>query len=147
MRSEAMAKMAEKLEMTRRIAEEKRASANAKMNQQAAIAVQKAEKIRQTGGVPGSNILCCSGYFCGPQQIFNKQYVECSGGKSKLHPKSAFLDFSVETGMSGQVFRCKQILVCHVNYLNAFFYLGQCKKHPVNCWSMKEKSSISRKQR
>ena len=60
-----MAKMAEKLEMTRRIAEEKRASANAKMNQQAAIAVQKAEKIRQTG-VPGSNILCCSGYFCGP---------------------------------------------------------------------------------
>jgi hypothetical protein len=66
MRSEAMAKMAEKLEMTRRIAEEKRASANAKMNQQAAIAVQKAEKIRQTGGVPGSNILCCSGYFCGP---------------------------------------------------------------------------------
>ena len=53
-----MAKMAEKLEMTRRIAEEKRASANAKMNQQAAIAVQKAEKIRQTGQVPGSNILC-----------------------------------------------------------------------------------------
>jgi len=66
MRSEAMAKMAEKLEMTRRIAEEKRASANAKMNQQAAIAVQKAEKIRQTGRVPGSSILCCSGCFCGP---------------------------------------------------------------------------------
>jgi hypothetical protein len=66
MRSEAMVKMAEKLEMTRRIAEEKRASANAKMNQQAAIAVQKAAKIRQTGRVPGSNILCCRGCFCGP---------------------------------------------------------------------------------
>ncbi|PWZ37400.1 Remorin 4.1 [Zea mays] len=66
MRSEAMEKMAEKLEMTRRIAEEKRASANAKMNQQAAIAVQKAEKIRQTGRVPGSSILRCGGCFCGP---------------------------------------------------------------------------------
>jgi hypothetical protein len=61
-----MAKMAEKLEITRRIAEEKRASANAKMNQQAAIAIQKAEKIRQTGRLPGSNILCCSGCFCEP---------------------------------------------------------------------------------
>ncbi|GJN01728.1 hypothetical protein PR202_ga19014 [Eleusine coracana subsp. coracana] len=66
MRSEAMAKMAEKLEMTRRMAEEKRASANARMNQQAAIAVQKAEKIRQTGRVPGSSILCCSSCFCEP---------------------------------------------------------------------------------
>ncbi|XP_062226767.1 uncharacterized protein LOC133925002 [Phragmites australis] len=66
MRSEAMAKMAEKLEMTRRIAEEKRALANARMNRQAAIAVQKAEKIRQTGRVRGSNILCCSGCFCEP---------------------------------------------------------------------------------
>jgi hypothetical protein len=66
MRSEAMAKMSEKLEMTRRMAEEKRASANAKMNQQAEIAVQKAENIRQSGRVPRSNILCCSGCFCGP---------------------------------------------------------------------------------
>lgn len=61
-----MAKMAEKLEMTRRMAEEKRASANARMNRQAAIAVQKAEKIRQTGHVPGSSILCCSRCFCEP---------------------------------------------------------------------------------
>jgi hypothetical protein len=66
MRSEAMAKMSEKLEMTRRMAEVKRASANAKMNQQAEIAVQKAEKIRQSGRVPRSNILCCSGCFCEP---------------------------------------------------------------------------------
>ncbi|KAF2935905.1 hypothetical protein DAI22_04g265100 [Oryza sativa Japonica Group] len=64
LRSEAMAKMAEKLEMTRRLAEEKRASANARMNQQAAKAVHKAELIRQTGRVPGSCILCCSGCFC-----------------------------------------------------------------------------------
>ncbi|XP_052153408.1 uncharacterized protein LOC127771527 isoform X2 [Oryza glaberrima] len=64
LRSKAMAKMAEKLEMTRRLAEEKRASANARMNQQAAKAVHKAELIRQTGRVPGSCILCCSGCFC-----------------------------------------------------------------------------------
>ena len=62
-RSEAMAKMAEKLEVTRRVAEEKQASANARMNKQAAIAAQKAEKIRQTGHVPRSSILCCSGCF------------------------------------------------------------------------------------
>ncbi|XP_062186254.1 uncharacterized protein LOC133889793 [Phragmites australis] len=66
MRSEAMAKMAEKLEMTRHLAEEKRASANARMNQQATIAVQKAEKIRRTGRIPGSNIICCCSCFCEP---------------------------------------------------------------------------------
>jgi hypothetical protein len=66
MRSEGLAKVSEKLEMTRHTAEVKRASTNAKMNRQTAIAVQKAEKIRQTGRVPGSNILCCSGCFCGP---------------------------------------------------------------------------------
>jgi HEPN domain-containing protein len=60
-----MAKMAEKLEMARRLAEEKRASANAKMNKQAARAVQKADQIRDTGRIPRSHILCC-GCFCEP---------------------------------------------------------------------------------
>jgi Remorin, C-terminal region len=64
MRTEAVEKMSEKIQITRQTAEEKRAAAEACMNKQAARAAHKAQIIRQTGRVPASHgLLCCSGFF------------------------------------------------------------------------------------
>ncbi|XP_072955355.1 uncharacterized protein [Typha angustifolia] len=63
MRAEAVEKMAKKLSLTQRLVEEKRAAAQARMNQQAARTAKKVEHIRQTGRIPSTHKLCCSGFF------------------------------------------------------------------------------------
>ncbi|EHA8586398.1 hypothetical protein COCNU_scaffold000316G000010 [Cocos nucifera] len=62
MRAQALKGMADKLDMTQKRVEEKRAIAEARMNQQVARTAHKAKQIRRTGQIP-SNYLCCSGFF------------------------------------------------------------------------------------
>lgn len=56
LKSRAQEKLANKLAATRRIAEEKRANAEAKLNEQAAKTAEKADYMRRTGHLPSFSI-------------------------------------------------------------------------------------------
>lgn len=54
MKARAQEKMANKVAATRRVAEEKRANAEAKLNEKALRTSERADYIRRTGHVPSS---------------------------------------------------------------------------------------------
>ncbi|CAL9096194.1 unnamed protein product [Musa textilis] len=62
-RARAIEKMAEKLAMARRQADEKQAAAEARMNKQASRTAHRADQIRRTGQIPSPYyLLCCGGF-------------------------------------------------------------------------------------